>query len=1049
MKRYGYLILVFIILIMAGCEMLPITNKALYISEVMSSNSGSCTFGNLGSCDYIELFNSSNEDVNLKGYSIARSDSNTKRYVFGDVIIKNGEYLVVCASKGTSEEYISTGFNLKKDGIGLILRNSSGNIIYQLAVPALASDISYCYVDGEYKYCSTPTPGAENKGTFSDKMDELVIENAENLLKINEANTEFIELINSGDNEINLSSFSLSDNISNMSKYKLPDIALKGGELFIVGFKGDSEYHTDFGISDDEKEIYLFSGAELVDSIDISDLKAGMSKGFNTDGNLVYFIGPSFGEKNEKGIEKLEFKDAGDKMPLIINEIMLKNATTLIDEDGDMSPWLELYNSSKGTIDLTNYYISDDINNPFKYRLKTELNENQYLVIFLSGKVKEYHTPFRISKGESVILTNSETLEYQSVLVADEVRLDNVSYGLQNGKWMYFGKGTPGRENTSHGSETIFALSRLDGVWINEVCAQQAPKSKENDWIELYNGSENTINLDGMYISDSFNELTQTPLSGEILPGEYKVITCAVSMYGDELVLSNGNEISDVFNTGGLSNGVTSGRKYGDLSGERVFFVNPTKGSKNDEPIGAKSAKPIFSLDGGFYDSPIKIKISGEGEIHYTLDGSRPTKDSKLYTKDSEIEINKSTSVCAVSFVGGHLNSDMAVSSYIIESVPTLPVVSITIDETDFHEVMSVTQWSRDKSTDIERACHIEYYESDGKIGTEFPCGIRVTGNSTRIYSQKSLGIYLRGGYGQSSVVYPFFEGNKLNTYKSLVLRNAGQDLDNTRMVDTLASELFINLNVDSAHSKFVIVYVNGKYFGLYDLKEKMNEKYFASHYGTNKDNINIIRRNILALAGNNKEIKKVYEIAKGFGDISKYVDEDGWIDYIIARSYTGDYDIFNQKLWRTNDYSVKWRPIFYDCDCAFEGAGANTLEKYFTYDGVPSRDGSLTNMYIPTCLKQNKEWCNKFVERYAKVIGDIHKRSLELFDEMYAQLEKEMPRHIKRWGTPSSMDSWKRYTSNLRYVLENRPKNIVKQIQTVFGLDSARMKELFPEYYE
>ena len=119
----------------------------------------------------------------------------------------------------------------------------------------------------------------------------------------------------------------------------------------------------------------------------------------------------------------------------------------------------------------------------------------------------------------------------------------------------------------------------------------------------------------------------------------------------------------------------------------------------------------------------------------------------------------------AISVADGLIKSDIAAATYLFEEKHTVPVVCLSIGKESFDEVYSVTdRWKK-----VEREGFCEYYEPDGTLGVEFPCGLRVNGASTLNMRQKSMSIFLRGGYGQSSTKYNFFPGNEVTEYTSQV----------------------------------------------------------------------------------------------------------------------------------------------------------------------------------------------------------------------------------------------------------------------------------------
>ena len=207
-------------------------------------------------------------------------------------------------------------------------------------------------------------------------------------------------------------------------------------------------------------------------------------------------------------------------------------------------------------------------------------------------------------------------------------------------------------------------------------------------------------------------------------------------------------------------------------------------------------------------------------------------------------------------------------------------------------------------------------------------------------------------------------------------------------------------------------MYVNGKYYGVYELKENTNEDMLAARHGVDVDDINIIEE-IPRLYTGIMQVLWAQEYARNYdlnnpanyGEFSKRVDVDAFIDHIFLQAYIGNADTFNQKYWATEDYTVKIRPILFDLDFGY--FSYNIIFHYFSGAGVPSANGSLTNMWIPTGLKKNDGWRHRLYERWAEHLTVTLNDRLELFDDLYSQLEPEMQRHCDRWNV-YSYQTWK-----------------------------------------
>ncbi len=1113
-KKYTFIVaLIFFVCFLFGCSeeaFSPSGQEGLFINEVVSSNAYSLVDDDLGAPDWIEIYNGTSSSIALKGYGLSDNVNQPYKWTFPDIRIAPGEYLVVYATtqiEGAAVEKnaLCTGFKLSKSGETVLLTDPSSSIVQELNIPELLTDISWGRnAQREYCYFLQPTPGEKNDDEGIYSLNEIVQAIDTGAVRINEImadNSSFIadsdgeyfgwvELLNTSDETVSLGGYYLSDNASRSTKWKFPDLEIKPGELLIVYMSGkdrrDGELHTSFKLGSVENGLWFANptGA-LEDHVQWQNAPpADFSLGRDNSGGFNYFGLPTPGEPNgDFGLDSLEYKTADAANSVRINEFLINNKYSRTDEDGDRNPWIEIYNASAQAANMNAFVLSDNKSNPTKWRFpELTLGPGEYLVVIMSGKNRsaadgELHTGFRLSGNDTeLMLTNLETLESEVIPLPEAmIELDNVSYGRalsDPSQWEFFAQPTPGQENTTKGFEDILNVSFFDkdGVYINEVAAVTPAKSGRLDWIEIANGGAESVNLTGYFLSDSINdpykwELPETKISA----GGYALINASskktqqksgvadfgISYAGEKLILSSPDgHMLDIFESGVLRPDVTSGRVIGDDSGERVFFSTPTPGKANSSDIlSAYTAKPVFSRPGGYASGTLEISITCEtpgARIFYTLDGSKPTQSSTEYTQP--LELNSTTVVKAIAFFDGLLESDMTVVTYLFEKEHAVPVVCLSGKQSDISAFYRVT----DVWTTVEREAYVEYYENDGKLGIAFPAGLRISGQSTRSAGQKSINMNLRGGYGQSEITYPFFKDFEHVTFRSLSLRNSGQDRVAARIRDAYCSMAVRDMNLDYAESRFVAVYINGEYWGLYDLKENQNDQYYAYRHNTDEDNITRIKRNQYPLSGTSAEIRAVRAFARSknmnnedvFAQFCEMVDADSAMDYIIAQTYFCNSDMFNQKYGGAQDYAFKWRFLFFDLDWGMKHTDRNIISAYFRRSGVPSADGTLTNMDIQYALLSNPGWKEAFIERYAHHLNTTFKKEklLALFDEMVAEMEPEMERHISRWRAPSSMSAWESHIKDVRHFLEVRTRNVKQHLKREFNLSNERMKELFPD---
>ncbi len=1087
---------VLIVPFFAACgsiQLSPEANSPLFLSEVVSSNTRCLVHEKLGTPDWVELYNSSDRDISLKGYGLSDNLREPHKWVFPDVVIPAGGYIVVYCdnSAAGTEEPLCTGFGLSRSGETLFLSDAYYNLLTQLVLPELKSDVSYARKDdGGYGYCAAPTPGAKNATPVSDSLDELVYAAGPGDLVLSEVlpNNEtafcssdggfypYAELYNSSSSPLFLSSYYLTDDETNPQKWKIEGEALQSGQYAVILFTGKEgilsggELCASFHLGSRDTYLILYD-SQLQECARLTwaeNMPEGVS--VTEDGSFTAFPTPAT-ENSVQRFKSLAFSDMTDADPIRINEVLVDSRYSMADEDGDRGAWVELLNNSDAPVSLLGYYLSDDADDPFKWALPSvELAPHAYRLVFLSGKDKsgeQLHTSFRLSKSDGVLILSNKN-GFKLDCVAFEITIGNdISIGRDNsGAWKYYATPTPGAKNSPHPFDSLSDVQRVDvnGVSISEVCAVNAVKSGASDWIELYNGSGHDKKLDGWYLSDDPDNLALYSLSNVVVPaGGYAIISASstaregaaapfsVSAAGETLLLTDENGfLVDAFETGMLRSGITSGRLHGDGSGTRYFFTSITKNAANSTTAyPAYVMDPVFSDLSLYHTEPFSLTIScgtPDARIYYTLDGSAPSTSSALYT--GPITISGNTPVRAIAAKDGLLNSTQAQATFLFEKQHTIPVVCLSIGSSDFDNVYSVIdRWEK-----VERGGLFAYYETDGRLGTALPCGLRVSGASTLLMRQKSFAVYFRGGYGTSTAEYPFFKESSVTSFSSLVLRNSGQDASNSRLHDSFCMRAVKGLNIEAVYTRPVAVYINGKYWGLYDLNENQNEDYLATYYGANPDEVDIIRRNETPLAGSRYDFKRVREFALNqntasddkYAQLCEWIDVDYFTDYLIAQTYFSNGDMFNQKYWRTQDSSVKWRPVYFDLDLSFSSVTRNLLPSYFTLEGVPSRDGTLTNMDIFVGLRRNAAWCEQFCKRYVYVV--VHQFSPErltaILDELSAEMAPEMARHIVRWGTPSSVSKWENEVDGVRTYLEQRPQYALKNLQREFGLSDETLQE-------
>ena len=913
---------------------------------------------------------------------------------------------------------------------------------------------------------------------------------------------DWVEIYNPNDKPFSLDSFSLTDDEKKPSKWVFPEgTVLAPKEYRVVFCSGKKEgqkgeTHASFRLSSQGEPVILCDpDGKVVSRLDLPSLPQDISCAPNMEssGKLVFYMHPTPGQPNgEAGVSNLE-AIPNEPAALRISEYTDYNDYAFFDQDGDCSGWMELENYGNKDINLRGIQLSDDPSNPDKWEFSQDLvlHPGEFQIVFLSGKDRvrdgEIHTSFRLGSQDQVLLITDRWMN-----VLDQVSIvhmtGNVSHGRvpdQPDNWKFFYHATPGTANKSPSFDTLAAASSVKnkGIWINEVSAVSGKEAQfEHDWIELYNGSQEEIQLQGYHLSDSDQIHDLYTFDDCILtPGEYLVLFAdgkeateespyslpfQISSAGERVILTEPDgTLCDVFDTGRQQNGISSGRPS-DFQCERLFFSEPTPGAKNGTGFTGYTKLPEFSESQIYISEGTQIAIRGEGEIYYTLDGSIPTDQSTLYT--APISVNENVILRAACFLNGKICGGIRSHTYLVDTPHDISVICLSTDaENLFDEETGIYADGPNKGLefpyvnanywrDWERPVHFEFYEPNGAPGVHFDGGIRIFGQFSRALPQKSFSVHLRETYGISKIYYPFFQDNPVREYHDLLLRTSGQDWNASKLRDALAHRIVKGqMDIDIMDSRPAAVYINGQYWGLYNLRDKVNEQYLYTHQGTDPTDVDIIKGGSFALSGSMDAYEKLMDFIKShdlsvqenFDYVASQVDIDEVMNYWITETFLANTDTGNIKIYKERGDKGKWRLILFDLDwCLYPTTYHwNMIQEMLHPEGHGVNRAFSTDMMRG--LMQNRECREKFIEKYAHALNTTFspERTLKILDEMASEIKTEMPRQMQRWEEPE-LSVWEKEIDFLQEALTERVTESKEDLQHAFGLTDERMAQLFPE---
>ena len=401
-----------------------------------------------------------------------------------------------------------------------------------------------------------------------------------------------------------------------------------------------------------------------------------------------------------------------------------------------------------------------------------------------------------------------------------------------------------------------------------------------SDWIELKNESDSPQDLGGMYLSDDLSRPRRWrfPRGTSIEPFGYLVVFADGRNTGKEALhtdfgLGLGGEQIGLFDAdGGALDTLTYGPQYPDVScargradgsPARQYFAAPTPGAANGP---AASAHPIvspavaFSPAAGFYAGTQTVELATAAprdstEIRYTLDGSVPRPGSRLYQRG--LTIRRNTVVKARAYTARALPGPVAAASFLLERPASaeaeLPVFSIALDPAHLFDydtgiyvegaTYSSTVWhSGNYYQDWERPASVEYFDPERNRAFSLGAGLRIYGGAARALPQKSIAVYLRPRYDSRALDYPLFRRRDTRTLSSFVLRNSGQDWSKTMFADAMIQQLLRGrTDIDYLEYEPCVLYLNGSYWGIHNLREKISPEYLQANHGVDPGNVDLL----------------------------------------------------------------------------------------------------------------------------------------------------------------------------------------------------------------
>lgn len=726
-----------------------------------------------------------------------------------------------------------------------------------------------------------------------------------------------------------------------------------------------------------------------------------------------------------------------------INEVMPDNQQMCM---GHMLDWIELYNQEDEAVALDGYYLSDEPNLDRAIELSgMQIPADGYLTISLPEDA-----PFHLSsQGETVYLMFGTQIISQLTYQAAE---NGASFDA-NGECPY---PTPGFANTLDGYAEYLATIKLPDVYISEVMSSNsqytAPNGGTYDFIEVVNQSQQPVCLSDYSLTDKRSEPQRYSFPNVTLQsGECYVVYCSgdssmgdayadfkISASGETVYLAkNGIIIDAVVVPADLQKNQSFGRK----NGQNVYFYVATPGAPNGDGFRQNLSAPAANLPSGVYSEPISVELSGTGTIYYTMDGSRPTEQSSVYTQPLLLT-DASTTIRAFC-VNGSQTSEIALYTYLIGVSHSLPIVSISIPQQYLTGDKGVLS---NINKDYEYEAVLTLIE-DGVEKFSLPFGFCLHGNGSRAGEKQNFSLRFRAQYGANKLQYQLFDDLDIDEFNSLLLKGGSEDYLSAMMRDELGCGIAEETSLYVQARKAVVLYLGGEYWGIYYFRERFSDDYVASHLNVSASSVDLLRYHSMNVqAGSNADLKALrtyvanhdMSTPENYAYLCSKIDVQSLMDWYICRSYMGDQDLDNIRCFRSSEGDGKWKWMYFDLDWSF------WVENIAPFSSIIKTYGGERELML--AVLASEEGQDAFLKRYAQLMQSVLNETYitAYIDSLASEIRDEIEADRTRWG--KTVAQWESAVERLYAYVRNGKRNkvVIADLQNYFALSDAEMANYF-----
>ena len=584
----------------------------------------------------------------------------------------------------------------------------------------------------------------------------------------------------------------------------------------------------------------------------------------------------------------------------------------------------------------------------------------------------------------------------------------------------------------------LLAHKSLGQLRINEACSNNigvllSPEGEPLDWIELVNDGAAYIDLGNYHLSDRASEPALWPLpQQQLAPGDFIVLTqgngpgrfpFGIDNDGEALYLSDASsQTVQQFDVPALRGDHSAGL----VNGELRYFDAPTPGAPNSTTayLGYAQA-PVLSPQPGFHLNGVQVVASAAaGAVHWTTSGRPPGESAPMAS--APLSIDTVTTVLARAHAPGWLPSDLVSGTYFIGVDHPLPIVALAVDpDSMFHEDLGLYMMGPNASpewphyganfwSERELVTRMEFYEASGERVVAQDVGVKIHGGRrSRTNPQRPLRLTAREELGNATIRYRMFpELPGVSDHKRLILRNAGGDFCLANFRDGLFHQIAQHngLDIDALGFRPAECYINGRYWGLVEIRERIDADHLHYNYGADRDDLLLMEEENWSIQGDTAYSRALREFIRtedmsddaNWPHVESQLDLHSLTDYFATEMIAGnvDWPSNNVKFWKPSITEGKWRYLMYDLDATMVLYGWIEEDIDMMYWTFTHRAGSFHTELLRG-LMGRAEFRRGFLNRKADLMNTVFSPArfqgeVDRITTTYAPVIED---HYERWG--------------------------------------------------